>query len=121
MELVPVWLKNRRVTAAVPLALLGLSCGPTAPTLVRDRIPLILERTWGLTDLEISPDGRWAIAAARDYNAKNGFRLFVIDLDRTLKTEVGPTRAAEAPCAIPNGRDLERHPKSSQKLAASPV
>jgi len=88
MELVPVWLKNRRVTAVVPLALLGLSCGPTAPSLVPHRMPLIHERNWGLTDIEMAPDGRWAIAAARDCNGTNGFRLFVLDLDRAPKTEV---------------------------------
>jgi len=54
MELASVWLKNRRVTAVVPLALLGLSCGPTAPSLVPDRMPLIHERNCGLADLEIA-------------------------------------------------------------------
>jgi len=36
----------------------------------------------------MAPDGRGAIAAARDCNGTNGFRLFVLDLDRAPKTEV---------------------------------
>ena len=45
--------------------------------------------------MEISPDGHWAAAAARSYDGENGFRLFLVDLDRGTVTEAWPTPAAD--------------------------
>jgi len=79
------------------LAADSIACGPEGSrSLEAERIPVVDEHGWRVSDVSLSPSGQWAAVSAASANDRLGFRLFLVDLDTLTVAEATPSRDAEA-------------------------
>ena len=75
----------------------SVTCGPRGDRAVQGEELLAFDDPgWRLSDVSLSPRGRWAAVAATSSTHRPGFRLFVLDLESHTTTEAEPTADATA-------------------------
>lgn len=83
-----------RVLRVVMMAALLLNCGPSGDRVLQgERISIVEESGWGVENVSLAPDGRWAAVAATR-GEPSAFRLFLLDLSRDAAIEAKPSWSA---------------------------
>lgn len=99
-----VWRRRGALLALVAAWIVASGCGPGASRrLAGERLLDVEDPRWRLNEVAISPDGRWAAAAALG-SPDHGPRIFLVDLESGRSFEALPTRDARAEFLI------EAHP-----------